>query len=643
MNFSQDTINQIHSRVAIEEVVGDFVSLKKKGQNMWACCPFHNEKSPSFSVSPSKGIYKCFGCGKSGDAIQFIMDIEGSTFGESIKYLAEKYGIEIEDEPQSDEQIRHQNEKESLYIVSNFAQEYFSSNLLNHAQGRSIGLSYFKERGFTQNIIEKFDLGYSLEAWDGLLEEAKKRGHSLDLLEKAGLIIRKENKTYDRFRNRVIFPIHNISGKAIAFGARILTSSKKQPKYLNSPETAIYHKSNILYGIYQAKQAIRQKDNCYLVEGYTDVISMHQAGIENVVASSGTSLTEDQIRLISRFSNTITVLFDGDTAGLKASLRGIDMILEGGLDVKAVAFPDGEDPDSYARKFGSTAYQAFLNENAQDFISFKVGVLTQDATDDPIKKVETIREIVQSIARIPDSIKRSVYIKQCAELLSLDEQLLIEEQDKLLFKKEKERQRSNEFRENSSVSHPAVAEVKSKPNVQKRLPDAVRLQERETVRLLIVYGLNPIEEGAYLYQYLLEEVEDVNFETPIYQEIISLFKDHLDKGEGIDGDYLIRNSSEHIRQEVIDLLAERYEVSQNWKEKFQIYVPEEAEILNHVAFSNVLRLKLRVLQKLISENMQELKIALNDEEKQQDILQIHTALKNKEMEIARLLGIVVVR
>lgn len=417
MGLSPKTIQEVQDRAEIEEVVGDYVPLKKKGQNMWACCPFHDEKTPSFSVAPNKGIYKCFGCGKAGDSIQFIMDLEGLNFPEAIRQLADKYGIEIEETESSPEQQEAYNERESLYIVLNFATEYFKDLLHNHPQGKSIGLSYFKERGFSNATIAEFDLGFTLDQWDGLIKAAKAAGHSEELLEKAGLIIKKEDKTYDRFRNRVIFPIHSISGKPIAFGARILINDKKQPKYINSPETDVYHKSEVLYGIAQAKKSIRDKENCYLVEGYTDVISLHQSGVENVVASSGTSLTTQQIKLIGRYAQNVTVLFDGDAAGLKAAMRGIDLILEGGLNVKVVIFPDGEDPDSYSQKMGDEAFKTFLTENAKDFIRFKSDLLLEETKKDPIKKAETIQDIVRSISKIPDPVKRAIYIKEWSDVL----------------------------------------------------------------------------------------------------------------------------------------------------------------------------------------------------------------------------------
>ena len=370
--ISPATIEEIKSKVDIVEVVGDFVTLKRSGSSYKALSPFSNERTPSFYVVPSKGIFKDFSSGKGGDAISFVMEVDGLSYVEALKYLAQKYGVEIAEEAQTDESLKAQNKRESLYIILNYAKDYFHDLLINHEEGRSVGLSYIKEREISNESLETFELGYSLGQWDGFMKAALAKGYDKDLLEEAGLIVvKEEGKTYDRFRNRVMFPIHNSSGKVVAFGARILITDKKQPKYLNSPETPLYHKSNILYGLFQAKQAIRQDDNCYLVEGYTDVIGMHQSSIKNVVSSSGTALTEPQIKLLSRYSKNVTVIFDGDAAGIKASVRGIDMLLEGGLNVRAVALPEGEDPDSYSKQLGSTAFQHYIKEESQDIIRFK--------------------------------------------------------------------------------------------------------------------------------------------------------------------------------------------------------------------------------------------------------------------------------
>ncbi|MTI20688.1 DNA primase, partial [Fulvivirga sp. RKSG066] len=620
------------------------VTLRRKGSGryLWACCPFHDEKTPSFSITPERGIYKCFGCGKSGDTINFIMEHDGLNYLEAIRHLAQKYGIEIIEEQQSDEQAEKQNEKDSLFIVLSFANEFFKEKLKQSDEGRSVGLSYFKERGFNEKLIDKFELGYSLNEWSALHKEAESKAYSEELLEKAGLlVVKSEDKKYDRFRGRVIFPIHNISGKVVGFGARTLKKDDK-PKYLNSPESEVYHKSKILYGIYQAKHAIRKEDNCYLVEGYTDVISLHQSDIDNVVSSSGTSLTEDQVKLISRFSKNITVLFDGDAAGLKASLRGIDMILEAGMNVRTVVFPEGEDPDSYSQKLGTTAFKQFLADNTVDFIKFKAGLYADEASKDPIKKAASIKEIVGSIAKIPDPVQRAVYLKESSSLLDIEETILLAEMNKLLFK---EKRQQSDIAKRQQEERGASIEAFIEQNTEKEPINndkLISLQERESVRILINYGFNDIEEEFKLCNYLLQELEDVSFITPIYKEIVDIFKEQLAEGRVVDSQYLIANGSPEIKKEVADLVTERWEVSPNWNDKFQIFVPEEDDVLESVVLSNVLRLKFRVIQKLIADNMAKLKVATSEEEQDQ-LFKIHAELKKSEMEIAKALGIVVTR
>lgn len=642
MNLSQNTISEVQDRADIEEVVGDYVSLKKKGQNLWACCPFHNEKTPSFSVAPNKGIYKCFGCGKAGDAIQFIMDLEGLSFPEAIKQLAEKYGIEIEEDERLPEQQEAYNEKESLYIVLNYATNYYKDLLHNHEEGKSIGLSYFKERGFSKQTIEKFDLGYALNSWDGLLKAAQSAGHSEELLEKSGLIIKKEetDKVYDRFRNRVIFPVHSISGKPIAFGARILIKDKKQPKYINSPETPVYHKSEVLYGMYQAKQTIRNEDNCFLVEGYTDVISLHQSGVENVVASSGTSLTTNQIQLISRYTKNITVLFDGDTAGIKASLRGIDLILEGGLNVKVVLFPDGEDPDSYSQRLGDEAFKKYLEDNAKDFIRFKSDLLLEDTKKDPIRKAETIQEIVRSISKIPDPVKRAIYVKETSEILEIDEAILVAEQNKIILREKQvkgdiTKQQANNLSHNYS---------QASEQIQKKYSpfEVAALQEKESIRLLLSYGDLPLAEETTLIQYLINEFKSTEFIHPVYKRIFEDFKNYLNKGEILNEAHFIKNGDEEIRKAIFSLFTDRYELSENWEKKFQIYTIHERHILNNSAFTHVLRLKHRSILHLLDLNVQKLREtdSLIEEEK---ILRYQMQLNEAKREIGDLLGMVVVK
>ncbi len=633
------TIEEVKNRIDIVDVVGDFVSLKKSGSSYKALSPFTSEKTPSFYVVPSKGIFKDFSSGKGGDAISFVMEIDGLSYIEAIKYLAGKYGIEIVEEEQTDEALAAQNKRESLYIVLGFANQYFQDVLHKSDEGQSIGLTYFRERGFSEEIIKKFDLGYSKEQWDGLYNEAIEKGYQEELLEEAGLIIKKENKTYDRFRSRVIFPIHNISGKPIAFGGRILSKDKKQPKYINSPETELYIKSRVLYGMYQAKGAIRKEDNCFLVEGYTDVISMHQTGIENVVSSSGTALTADQVKLIRRYTENVTVIFDGDAAGVKASLRGIDMLLEGDLNVKAIALPDGEDPDSYARHLGATDFRDFVVEEAQDIIRFKTKVLLDETGDDPVKKAGVIKDIVSSISRINDPVKRTVYIKECSDLLNIAESVLISEQNKLLIQQRKGL-RSDPIPE-PEIPIPPNEEQLDKLDIEQ----VIELQERESVRILVNYGKSKISHtelsDQYVINYLLHEAEEIQFSNKTYRKIVELFKERLREGEVIDGNHLLDHPDEDVRRTIVDLVAEKYEISENWLDKYNIHVPHESEFLKDATYNHVIRLKFRILQRMVEEKKEILKQEQN-ELKVDELLDEIIELEEVGTELANRLGNVLV-
>ncbi len=634
MKISDESIQEIKARIDIVDVIGDFVSLKKSGSSFKGLSPFTNEKTPSFFVSPAKEIYKCFSSGKGGDAISFVMEMEGISYIEALKYLAKKYGIQIETKEETDEDIKRQNERDSLYIITNFANKYYINTLWETREGQSIGLSYFKERGFSDDIIRKFELGYSLDQWDAFYKEAIDKKYEESIIEKAGMIIKKDQKVYDRFRNRVIFPVHNLTGKPIAFGARILTSEKNKPKYVNSPETLIYHKSDILYGLYQARQAIRMKENCYLVEGYTDVIGLHLAGVENVVSSSGTSLTEGQIRLIKRYTDNITILFDGDEAGIKASIRGIDMVLASGLNVRTVIFPDGEDPDSYARKIGPVEFKNYLETNVNDFISFKAELFARDALKDPIKKAQTIKDIVQSISKIPDPVLRSIYIKETSGKLKIDESVLIAELNKILIA---ERNKNK----NLPPPLPDIELIEKTIDVQQEpineVEESIKLQEKESIRLLINYGLNKIEEEHHLYEFLLKELEDVEFQTPIYNAILEIFKNQLKEGHIIDSDYYIQNSPEEIKNEIIDLITQRYEISDNWRNK-KIYVPREEELLNRSAYENIIRLKHKIIKKLLEDNMKEIK-RLRDDDEIERLQRVNIELNKINLDLARNLGL----
>lgn len=642
--ITRDTIEEVRSRMDIVDVVSDFVSLKKSGTSYKALSPFTTEKTPSFFVVPAKGIFKDFSSGKGGDCFTFVMEHEGLSYPEAIRYLAKKYGIEIKEDQAARQDEDKISDREALFIIMAFAKDYFKRLLFEHDEGKGIGLSYFHERGFNNRTLEQFELGFALEIWDGLYHEALKNGFSEDVLEKAGLIIKKDNKTYDRFRGRVIFPVHNLSGKVVAFGARILSKEKQvnQPKYINSPETEIYHKSNVLFGLYQAKNAIRQADKCFLVEGYTDVISMHQAGVENVVASSGTALTEEQIKLIKRFTDNITVLFDGDSAGIKAALRGIDMILKGDLNVRVVLLPDGHDPDSYSRQKSSSEFLDYLNKESKDFISFKAGLYAQEAASDPIRKAESIREIISSIAVIPDPIKRSVYVQETANLLQVSESVLLSELNKLLIKERRDKEKDFQQARTEPISPEAIEDLYTKPTLDQQ--SVIHYQEKETIRLLLNFSESKIEDHP-VSDFLIHELEDVEFTNPVYKEIYDTFKTKGKRGVTIDSEYFLTNSNSEIKKTVTELITSRYSTSTHWNDKYHIYIPKEDEIISDLALTNVIRLKFRVVQKMMEDNLKQVKVA--EQKDDWDLLEKHLTvqqdLKEAEKQLAGKLGIVVAK
>ncbi|HLL95235.1 MAG TPA: DNA primase [Spirosoma sp.] len=694
MRIPEEAVDRIRQAADILEVVGDFVSLKKRGSNYTACCPFHNEKSPSFNVNPTRQIYKCFGCGKAGDAVRFVMDIENIGYGEALRYLAKKYGIEIAEQEQTSEDLIRQNERESLHIVLNFAKTFFQDSLQKTDEGKSIGLSYFRERSFTNPTIDAFELGYSLDKWDALLQEGTRRGYNRDLLEKAGLIHNKENSTggenkvFDRFRGRVMFPIHNVSGRVIAFGARILKPDKTQPKYLNSPETLVYHKSQVLYGIFQAKQAIRHEDVCYLTEGYTDVISLHQAGIKNVVASSGTSLTAEQIRLIARFTSNVTILYDGDAAGIKAALRGLDMVLEEGLNLRLLLLPNGEDPDSYVHKVGAEDFKEYVRHQAKDFIDFKAGQWLTEAGDDPLKRAEGISDVCASITKIPDPLKRQTLSQRVAQVFLVSEQSVITEINRLLRKqqeqsrKDSDRHKNRQERQQSTQVDPSMegssgfdallAEAgidQERSAISGAPPDAptpvsprtstarspISYQEEECIRLLINYGSRELEPGITLCHYVLSELQEIDFQTSPFNLILTLFREAYSRGNILTAsDFLNRqadNLSEQqseaaeIQHQAIHLTTPRYEISDGWL-KHEIYVPSEEEIgiLADAAFRNILRIKKMLAEQrmiVLQQKLREVSSKTSDEVDQLMTDFMHA--KRIDMEISGLLGTVISR
>src|SRR5258706_1092659 len=642
--ITRETIEEVKNRIDIYDVVSDFVSLKKSGQNYKALSPFNNEKTPSFFVVPTKGIFKDFSSGKGGDAFTFVMEHEKLSYAEAIRYLAKKYGVEIKEDRTSNESKEEQSEREGLYILMNFAKDYYKNSLSNVEEGRSIGLSYFRQRGFNDRTLEKFELGYALEGWENFSNEAVAKGYNKDLLEKTGLVVKKEDgSSYDRFRGRVIFPVHNLAGKVIAFGARMLGKEKNQPKYINSPETDIYHKSDVLYGLYEGKNSIRQHDACYLVEGYTDVISLHQADVENVVASSGTALTENQIKLIRRFTKNITVLFDGDSGGIKAALRGIDMILRGGLSVRVLLFPDNEDPDSFSRKVDTSEFQKYLKDHTQDFVSFKASLYANEAGSDPIRKAELIKEIVSSIAVIPDPIKRSVYIQETSHLLKISEQVLLSELNKLLIQERRKNDKGKLRGENDVLEPlPPFEDVTLPAKIDAQ--SLVHYQERETIRLLLNYADQALEQNK-LADFLLHELEDVEFTNVVFKEIYEKFKAAAQNNKTIDSHYFLQDGNDAVKSAVSDLMTSRYDTSPHWGDKFHIYIPKEKDVLNEMALSNVLRLKFRVVQKMMEDNLQLVKLAeaSSNWDELDHALEIQTGLKKAESELAGSLGIVVAK
>lgn len=598
----QDTIMSIIDTVRIEEVVGDFVSLKKRGANLIGVCPFHKEKTPSFIVSPAKGIFKCFGCGKAGDSVRFVMEHEHYSYPEALRYLAKKYGIIIEEKEQSPEEIVAQNERERMFNINTFAQQYFSETMKNSEEGLSIGMSYFKERGFRDAIINKFQLGYCLNQRDAFVQHALKNGYSKDLLLKIGLASGNEERMYDKYQGRVIFPIHNLTGKVIGFGARILSSDKTKAKYLNSPESEIYNKSQTLYGIYFAKNEISRLDNCILVEGYADVLSMHQAGIENTVASSGTSLTTEQIRLINRYTKNITVLYDGDSAGIHAALRGTDMILEEGMNVRIVVLPPNEDPDSFVQHNPIEVVRDYIDKNAKDFISFKTQLLLKDAANNPIKKAEVVKDIVNTISVIPDAIFRATYIKECSRMMEIPEQTLMNELNKLLRAKIR---KNNNIQQNQEV---VVEEIRSEP--QNLSADTVPIgfyQEQELVKLLLMYGdtevdidgidenNNPIIYKVSVASLIVDDLknDDLLFKDDTHKIIFDIFDKALDEGVLPKEQYFVSHENPKISELAANLLSSPYKLD-NWEKK-EIKVKKEEDVLSKLVVSSVLRFKDMVL------------------------------------------------
>ncbi len=634
-----EKVEEIINAARIEEVVGEYVTLKKRGANLLGVCPFHNEKTPSFTVSPAKGIYKCFGCGKAGDSVRFIMEHDSMSYPDALRHLANKYNISVEEIQLTDEALQSQNERESVLISIKYAADYFIQQLWDTEEGQNIGLSYFEERGFNKDTIRKFGLGYSKDGWSHFYEHAISQGYKHDFLQRAGLITTNESgKSFDLFRGRVMFPIHDLSGRVVAFGGRIMKKDPKSPKYVNSPETEVYHKSNVLYGMFFAKQDIRKYDRCYLVEGYTDVVTLNQGGIANVVASSGTSLTEGQIKLIKRFTDNVVVLYDGDQAGLKASLRGVDLILEQGLNVKVVTFPDGEDPDSYCKAVGGEQFSEYIHQNEKDFIIFKSNLLLADSANDPVKRAEVIKDIVESIAKVPDSIKRSVFIKECSKLLEIQEQVLINEMNKLLRNKRKE----DKDLQQQLPEEPLNYEELLKENEIEL--NTSEYQERDIVRLLVQNSEEMYNEGQTVAAYVLNEIEtnELKFSNEVYQHIIAACKQRMEDNEPLNQDFFINHEDQRISSLASDMLISRYELSARWDEK---YLDLEEEALKHLqkdVDSALMRFKLRHVEELLKENNEVMRNAPNEEELIA-AMQVHQYLMQIRKELTEKIGTVVVK
>ncbi|MDG2281393.1 MAG: DNA primase [Flavicella sp.] len=685
----RSTIDRVFETARVEEVIGEFVTLKKAGSNFKGLSPFTDEKSPSFMVSPVKQIWKDFSTGKGGNAVTFLMEHEHFSYPEAIKYLAKKYNIEIEEEEQSNEQKEAADERESMYVVSNFAKDYYHDVLLNNPKGKAIGLSYFKERGFSDETIKKFELGYNLDEWSAFTDTAIRKGYDIDYMSKTGLTIVKEGgKQFDRFKGRVMFPIHSMSGRVLGFGGRILKADKKAAKYLNSPESDIYHKSKVLYGIYHAKQAISKEDTCYLVEGYTDVISMNQAGVENVVASSGTALTPDQIRLVKRLTPNITVLFDGDAAGIRASMRGIDLILEQGMNVRVLIFPDGDDPDSFSKRVSTEELKEYLKSNSKDFINFKVSLLMEEAENDPIKKANLIRDIVTSISKIPDNIQREVYVQECSRIMEISETVLFNElaqiskkiereayqkEQQQIRKAERENQRLHktdsrgprveggdqrrDSREPSLMSRAQrkaseKAGLAAKKNAPKEI-NTLELYEREIIKILLIYGNNQVEFIDWIEEvnefgivkmvkdeysnivsqelYLQLQDDEVEFSHTIFQKIYVEIINKLNVEQNISIEELTSHQDAEISQTVTDILMDdEKHILSDWESK-DIVVTAKDEVLPKMVTDAILNLRRVLIERKIKDLTAELAEGKSRESSLEMVVD-YTSLKTKLFE-----------
>ncbi len=641
--ISKRSIERVIETAKVEEVISNFVNLKRRGVNLIGLCPFHDEKTPSFTVSPAKNIYKCFGCGKGGNAVNFVMEHEGYSYIEAIKFLAQMYHIELEEIEMTGEQKEAEAKRDSLFIINEWAKKRFSNNLFNTQQGVNIGLAYFKERGFRESIIKKFDLGFASADSKDLFNAAKREGYNIDFLKELGLVSERE---MDFFRNRVMFTIHNLTGKAIGFAGRIMGTNPKLPKYINSPESEIYNKRKILYGLYFAKNEIRKQEHCILVEGYTDVLSLVQSGIENVVASSGTSLTTDQIRLIKRYTNTIKILYDGDAAGINAALRGMDMILAENMVVKLVILPEKHDPDSYIKEVGPAEFINYIAENEKDFILFKTNLLLEEASGDPVKKAYILKDIVGTLSKVPDPLIRAMYVKECSNLLDVDEKILNSEINKIIKKEIRERNQ-RKIRNEKVDSSMEVVDKQDKliADTQTFLKQSDEYQEKEVIRVLMEKGHAFYDEtqGLLIVDFILMEVLDLldYFDNPIYKKIISFVKDIRDKGAVPDrNDYF--NAEEDIREKYFELIMTPYEYA-DWQSKGMELQTQKHPDKNQFNEANqaIWRLKYKKLNKLIKYNQENIIKNSDNSEQYNTLIKLHMKLLNERKNLANLLNIVI--
>jgi len=640
--ISQQTIQQIQSRIDIIEIVGSFVKLKKRGSNYLGLCPFHNEKTPSFTVSPTKEIYKCFGCGKSGNTIGFLMDLEKYSYVEALRWLANKYNVEIEETAQSEEQKQLQQSADSLYIINNFAQQFFSNALLHSEEGKDIALAYLKERGFREDIIKKFQLGYNPSARNELAQAATAAQYNPELLQKSGLVVMRDGHLSDNYQGRIIFPIHNQSGKVLGFGARVIKNNDKAPKYINTPENEIYIKSRVLYGSYFARMAIDKADECLLVEGYTDVVSLHQSGIENVVASGGTSLTPDQLRLIKKYTNNLTIIYDGDSAGVKAALRGLDLAIEEGLNVKLVLIPGNEDPDSYVHKIGAEAFRNFIKENKKDFILFQLEAAITEAGNDSTKKAALVNQMAETISKInktEEFTKRQDYIKQVSEILKIEEAGMNALVNKLIRDKVLKEENRNAFK-------PGPSAEMGTESTDEGLTffNTDELNEQAFLRSLIEFGNNPWDESNTVAEFLFTQIEefgaDYMLDNTALVRVFETYKKWYEEGLKPTAKNFLYHEDRELNAMVINLMDYSTEISHNWKERYEGHIPTREELFKEEVLSTLNYLKLRKIKRLIAENQTVMEKSTNEQD-QMLCVDMHIALKKLEKDLTGAMGTVI--